>query len=93
MDLDPRVVFRTDDYGTLQRLVGVGMGAAFVPALALQPNDAAVQVLSDLHGLPPFLVGIAWHAERDLSSAATSFVDAAAAVCEAFTLPPDAQAR
>ena len=38
---EPRIVFRSDDNGTVQGLVGAGIGVALVPRLTLQPTDGA----------------------------------------------------
>ena len=42
---EPRVVFRSDDNGTVQGLVGAGIGVALVPRLTLQPTDGSVEVV------------------------------------------------
>ncbi len=75
-----RVVFRTDDNLTVQRLVGVGLGCAIVPRLA-------VEAASTEH--PPTVVriapesaiirriGIVWHRDRYRSRAAEAFVEVA----------------
>ena len=39
------VAFRSDDNGTVQGLVGAGFGAALVPLLTIDPNDARVTIL------------------------------------------------
>ena len=38
---EPRIVFRSDDNGTVQGLVGAGIGVALVPRLTLQPTEGA----------------------------------------------------
>ena len=35
--LEPRIVFRSDDNGTIQELVAAGVGAALVPLLTVDP--------------------------------------------------------
>ena len=42
----PRVTFESDDYTTIQELVGAGVGAALLPDLALYPPHASVVVRS-----------------------------------------------
>ena len=70
--LDPEVVFRSDEGGTVQGLVGAGIGYAVVPMLAVEQN-AAVAVL-DVAGMPPRRISIAWHADREPTAAARAFV-------------------
>jgi molybdate transport repressor ModE-like protein len=76
-----RFVFRSDHNGTVQGLVGAGVGAALIPRLAADPNDDRV-VLIDLGSrVPPRLIAIGWHRDRYRTEAARAFVDAARAVC------------
>ena len=42
---EPRIVFRSDDNGTVQGLVGAGVGVALVPRLTLQPTDGSVETI------------------------------------------------
>ena len=60
--LDPEVVFRSDEGGTVQGLVGAGIGYAVVPLLAVE-RSSDVAVLSVL-GVPPRRIAIAWHVDR-----------------------------
>jgi DNA-binding transcriptional LysR family regulator len=78
---EPRIVFRSDDNGTVQGLVGAGLGVALVPRLTLQPTDGSVEVveLGDL--VPPRLIGIAWHRDRYRTPAARAFVETARELC------------
>ena len=48
--LEPRVVFRSNDNATVQGLVAAGLGAAFVPLLAVDADDRAV------NGSPPMYI-------------------------------------
>ena len=75
----PRVVTRLDDNGAIQGLAAAGIGAALMPRLTIDASDSRVRVF-DLDGLvPPRVLGIAWHRERTLSSAALAFIEAARA--------------
>ncbi|MGH3029897.1 MAG: LysR family transcriptional regulator [Gaiellaceae bacterium] len=78
--LEPRVVFRSDDNGTIQGLVAAGMGAALVPLLSVEPGHEGIAVVR-LADVPPRLIGIAWHRDRYRSPAARAFVELACAVC------------
>ncbi len=77
---EPRIVFRSDDNGTVQGLVGAGIGVALVPRLTLQPTDG-VEVIDLADLLPPRLVGIAWHRDRYRTPAARAFVETAQDLC------------
>jgi len=68
--LEPRIVFRSDDNGTIHELVAAGVGAALVPLLTVDPNHDGTVV-----------IGLAWHRDRYRSPAARAFVDLAAEVC------------
>ena len=70
--LDPEVVFRSDEGGTVQGLVGAGIGYAVVPLLAVEASsDVAVL---NVAGMPPRRIAIAWHVDRALAPAAQAFV-------------------
>jgi molybdate transport repressor ModE-like protein len=77
--LEPQVVFRSDDNGTVQGLVAAGMGCAIVPALAVDPNDQTT-VAVELH-IPPRRIAVAWHRDRYHAPAARAFVETAREVC------------
>jgi DNA-binding transcriptional LysR family regulator len=78
--LEPRVVFRSDDNGTIQGLVAAGLGAALVPLLAVETGDGSVAALP-LADVPPRRIGIAWHRDRYRSPAAVAFVEHARDLC------------
>jgi len=78
---EPRIVFRTDDNGTVQGLVGAGVGVALVPRLTLQPTDGVVDVIEMGDVVPPRLIGIAWHRDRYRTPAARAFVQTAQDLC------------
>ena len=86
-----RVVFRSDDNGTVQGLVGAGMASALVPALAADETDEAVALLEVEGGVPDRRIAIAWHRDRALSPAARAFIDVARVLCE--ELEPQAARR
>jgi len=77
------VVFRSDDNGTVQGLVGAGMAAALMPALAVEPNDEQIVALAPPE-LPPRRIALAWHEHRALSPAARTFIECAIDLCAAL---------
>lgn len=82
--LDPTFVFRSDDNGTVQAMVGAGIGIALSPRLAVDLNDpgTAVVELADL--VPPRRISLVWHRDRYRSPAARAFSDVARDVCAEF---------
>jgi DNA-binding transcriptional LysR family regulator len=74
---EPNFVFRSDDNGTVQGLVGAGIGIALVPRLTLMPTDDAVEIIELGDLVPPRLIGIAWHRDRYRTPAAEAFVTTA----------------
>jgi DNA-binding transcriptional LysR family regulator len=77
----PNVVFRSDNNGTVQGLVGAGVGVTVAPLLTVDEDDPSVEVI-DLQGrIDPRVIGLVWHADRHKSPAADAFVDSAIAVC------------
>ncbi len=83
-----RIVFRSDDNGTVQGLVAAGVGAALMPRLTVDGSDESIEVIDLGDRLPPRLIGIAWHRDRRRTRAAEAFVDAARAVCARVELRP-----
>jgi DNA-binding transcriptional LysR family regulator len=81
---EARIVFRSDDNGTVQGLVAAGMGAALVPRLTVDESDPSITVIELGERLPPRLIGIAWHRDRLRTPAAEAFAEAAADVCARF---------
>lgn len=80
MGVEPRIVFRTDDNGTMQRLVAAGFGAALAPRLTVDEADPTIRVVH-LDGFPSRLIGLAWHRDRLRSPALEGFVERARGVC------------
>ncbi|MFN2470380.1 MAG: LysR family transcriptional regulator [Gaiellaceae bacterium] len=82
--LDPNVVFRSDDNGTVQGMAAAGMGSALVPRLTVDPNDPRIAVLDVDPKLPPRVLALAWHRDRYRTPASRAFVDEALALCAGF---------
>jgi len=80
----PNFVFRSDNNGTVQGLVGAGVGISVAPRLTVDEDDPSVEMV-DLHGrIPPRVIGLVWHRDRHQSRAAAAFADSAAGVCRAL---------
>src|SRR5205814_4391614 len=78
--LEPEFAFRSDVNATIQALVGAGLGAAVLPALAVDPDDD-LTAMRELPGIPARVLAVARHRDRYRSPAARAFVEAAEAVC------------
>jgi DNA-binding transcriptional LysR family regulator len=74
--IEPDVVFRSDDNGTVQSFVATGMGCAVMPLLAVDRSDARVRIVP-LDALPPRRIAVAWHRDRWRSPALEAFVELA----------------
>jgi len=87
--IEPRIVMRSDLDRAVQAFVGAGLGAAVVPRLAVDESDTRVAAL-ELGGLlPPRVVAIYWHADREIGLALEKFVRAATSgAVEAVTGAP-----
>jgi molybdate transport repressor ModE-like protein len=85
--VEGKIVFRSDDNGTVQGLVGAGMAAALVPALAADETDDAVALLCVEGDLPDRRIAIAWHRDRTLSPAARAFIALAQELCAQLEPP------
>lgn len=81
---DPEVVFRSDNNGAVQGMVGAGLGVALMPRLTLFEQDERIRVLELPDDFPPRVVVMAWHRDRYQSPAATAFVEAAVRCCARF---------
>jgi DNA-binding transcriptional LysR family regulator len=77
----PNIVFRSDNNGTVQGLVGAGVGVAVSPRLTVDEDDPSIEVI-DLQGrVPARVIGLVWHSDRHRSAAAEAFVESAVEVC------------
>ena len=86
----PNVVFRSDNNGTVQGLVGAGVGVSVSPLLTVDDDDPDVDVI-DLQGrIPPRVIGLVWHRDRHRSPAAQAFVETALVVCGDLSAEPAA---
>jgi DNA-binding transcriptional LysR family regulator len=77
----PRVVFRSNDDETIHGLVASGMGAALLPQLSVDRGFPGVRAIGIGDGLPPRVIGLAWHRDRELLPAAHEFVTTTERVC------------
>jgi DNA-binding transcriptional LysR family regulator len=81
------VVRRLEDVASILAFVSAGLGVGFVPSLAvadLAPELVAIPI--DAH-VPPRVIAIAWHAERQLPPHAARFVELATAVGRTLRRP------
>ena len=78
---DPSFVFRSNDNPTIQGFVAAGLGYAVMPRLTVDEDDPEVSVVPTVTGLPPRNLAVVWHADRQLSPAATRFIELAVEVC------------
>lgn len=79
--IEPRIVFRSDDSGTVEALVASGLGTALVPRLTVTRGDPRVTVLELDDDLPARRVALIWRRDRHRSPVARAFVAAAERVC------------
>ena len=88
--IDPQIVFRSDENGTIHGLVAAGFGATLMPRLAFVPSHAGVVGLELGSPITPRVIGIACHRERYRAAGARAFFETARRVCEALDEPPAA---
>jgi DNA-binding transcriptional LysR family regulator len=87
---EPNVVFRSDNNGTVQGLVGAGVGVSVAPRLTVDEDDPSIDVV-DLQGrVPPRVIALVWHRDRHLPPAAEAFVETARSVCAELAAEPAA---
>lgn len=78
--ISTRIVFEADDNLTLQRLVGLGLGLAILPSLAVEQllhNDNTVVVPFAASARVQRRIGLVWHRERYMSAATSGFISIA----------------
>jgi DNA-binding transcriptional LysR family regulator len=81
------IVRRLEDVASILAFVSAGLGVGFVPSLAvadLAPELVAVPIDA---GVPPRVIAVAWHAERQLPPRAMRFVQLASAVGRTLRRP------
>jgi DNA-binding transcriptional LysR family regulator len=86
----PKIVFRSDNNGTVQGLVGAGVGISVSPLLTVNEDDETVVVVDLAGRLAPRVIGLVWHRDRRRSPAAEAFVERAVAVCGTLGVQPAA---
>jgi DNA-binding transcriptional LysR family regulator len=79
--LQPELLHPSDDNNTLQAMVAAGMGAAFLPRLAIEPAYLGVSVAEVALPVAPRIVVLAWHRDRPLTPAGHRFVTISGRVC------------
>lgn len=86
----PNIVFRSDNNGTVQGLVGAGIGVSVAPLLTVEADDPSIVVIDLAGRIAPRVIGLAWHRDRHRSPAAEAFVETAIAVCGELSEAPAA---
>lgn len=82
--LRPQLLYPSTDNHALQAMVAAGMGAAFLPRLAIETAYLGVSVAELALPVAPRLVVLAWHRDRPLTEAAKRFLSVAGRVCAAI---------
>jgi molybdate transport repressor ModE-like protein len=72
-ELREQIVFRSNDNGTILGLAAEGVGTAVISWLSVDPYREGLRTLA-LAGVPPRVVGIAWHRDRLENPAAQAFI-------------------
>lgn len=86
----PKVVFRSNDNGTVQAMVAAGLGFALSPLLAVDENDPGVRMVQLADVVPPRVLVVVWHRDRYRPPASAAFVDTAVAVAREMQRSHDA---
>ena len=85
LGVEPEIVLRSDDAGTVQGLVRAGFGYGLLPSLAVDETDEALVAFPLGDQLPPRRSGVAWLRRSSPTGAAEAFVNAA---CEVSRIAP-----
>jgi molybdate transport repressor ModE-like protein len=78
--IKPRFVFRSNDNGTVQGMVGAGLGVALAPLLAVDETDPKIALVELADPIPPRVLAMVWHRDRYRPPAAATFIEMAAEV-------------
>ena len=78
--IKPRFVFRSNDNGTVQGMVGAGLGVALTPLLAVDETDPKIELVELAEPMPARVLAMIWHRDRYRPPAASAFVEMAAAI-------------
>jgi molybdate transport repressor ModE-like protein len=78
---------------TMVGLAAAGLGVAFLPRLALDPSRRDIRVIELADELPPSIICIAWHREREPSQLLAKLVAIADRVCKETTPSPSTRER
>jgi len=84
--LEPNVVHRSDDNGTVLGLVAAGAGVALVPRMVAESATGRVTIMEFEERLPPRRVGLSWRNDRNLLPGRDAFVTAVRETCGALGL-------
>jgi molybdate transport repressor ModE-like protein len=76
----PRMVFRSNDNGTVQGMVAAGIGVALAPLLAVDQSDPRVVLVELAEPVPPRTLVLLWHRDRYRLPTALAFIETAVAV-------------
>lgn len=87
--MQPNIIFRSDDNGTVQGLVAAGMGVALAPRLTVEPADRRIVVIELEDGIPPRYIALVWHGDRYRSPAVHAFIALAQTVCRHLSIEND----
>jgi DNA-binding transcriptional LysR family regulator len=71
---EPNIVFRSDETGVVQGLVGAGLGYALVPRLTVARHDRTTRAVP-VRDVAPRVLTLTWYADRTLSPGARAFVE------------------
>jgi len=72
--IEPRFVFRAEDNQLLQGLAAMGVGAAIMPALAIDRSRDDIVLIDLADEIPRRRIGLVRHRDRYQTPAATAFV-------------------
>jgi molybdate transport repressor ModE-like protein len=86
----PKVVFRSNDNGTVQAMVAAGLGFALSPLLAVDENDPRVRLVQLADAVPPRVLVVVWHRDRYRPPSSSAFVDTAVEVAREMQRAHDA---
>lgn len=91
--INPNIVHRSDDNGTVNGLVAEGAGVAVVPRLSAGPEDPAVRMLELEDALPLRRNVLCWRTDRRAAAAQEAFVAEVRVTCRQLGLVDDAATR